>query len=450
MRAVILLLAASLGALPAPGTELTLAEAVERAARQNPAARAARERASSAASQAEIAARAANWPRLGLAGAWTATDSAAAVFGQTLDAGRITAGDFALDRLNEPSPRGHLSTALALELPLDAFAKAAPARRGADAQWRAAQRAAEEVELEVRLRTAEAWHRALVARRAVAATEKALAGAVARESQLDAQAAEGAALRADLLRARARRRALEGDLATRRGEERSGLAALTLAVAAGEPLEPAACDPAMAGAAELGCAPPADPGDLVAWLERTDRRPAVVAAAALRDGAAEATRAAEREARPDLMLLARLQDDRGPLADGRTSGTAGLFLRWGLYDPQRAARREAARTASTAVEADAAAARDGARFEIENAWHRARSARARWLAARGGTEEGQEALRVVRERRTAGLATLTDELETEAAALAAELNELAAAAEASIARAVLERAAGASPTESPQ
>jgi outer membrane protein TolC len=176
----------------------------------------------------------------------------------------------------------------------------------------------------------------------------------------------------------------------------------------------------------------------------------VVAAEARREGAAEGARGAEREARPDLMLLARLQDDRGTLADGRASGTAGLFLRWGLYDPQRAARREAARTASAAAEAEATAARDVARFEIETAWHRARSSRERWLASSGGTEEGREALRVVRERRAAGLATLTDELETEAAALAAELDELAAAADAAIARAALERAAGASPLESPK
>jgi outer membrane protein TolC len=450
VRTAILLLAASLGALPAAAAELTLAEAIERAARENPSLRAARERSAAAASQSRATARLANWPRLELSGAWTGTDSAAAVFGQKLDAGRISARDFELDRLNDPSPRAHLSTALALELPLDAFAKAVPVRRGADAQSRAAQEIAREEELGVRLRVAEAWHHALVAGRAVAATEKTLAGAASREAEIDAQAAEGAALRADLLRARARRRALEADLATRRGAEHSALAELALAVGTQEPVAPAPCDAAMTGAGAVGCAPPDDPGDLAGWLEGGERRPSVAAAVARRESAAEGARGAERESRPDLMLMARLQDDRGPLPEGRASGIAGLFLRWGLYDPQRAARREAARSASAAAEADATLARDVARFEIETAWHRARSSRERWLASSGGTEEGQEALRVVRERRAAGLATLTDELETEAAALAAELDELAAAADASIARAALERTAGASPLESPK
>jgi outer membrane protein TolC len=49
---------------------------------------------------------------------------------------------------------------------------------------------------------------------------------------------------------------------------------------------------------------------------------------------------------------------------------------------------------------------------------------------------------VVHERRRQGLATLTDELETETASLEAELDELRAATEAAIADAALHRAAG--------
>jgi outer membrane protein TolC len=49
---------------------------------------------------------------------------------------------------------------------------------------------------------------------------------------------------------------------------------------------------------------------------------------------------------------------------------------------------------------------------------------------------------VIQERRESGIATLTDELETEAASLGAELSEIRAAAEAAIADAALARAAG--------
>jgi outer membrane protein TolC len=141
-------------------------------------------------------------------------------------------------------------------------------------------------------------------------------------------------------------------------------------------------------------------------------------------------------------LSAQIQGDRGPLSEGQTTGAAGVLLRWSLFDPQRGPQRAAADLTVAAAVADLAAAQAQARFEIESAWYAAAAARERWQAARGGTEEGLEALRVVRERRDAGLATLTDELETEAAAIAAELAELGAAADAAITRAALERAAG--------
>ena len=82
------------------------------------------------------------------------------------------------------------------------------------------------------------------------------------------------------------------------------------------------------------------------------------------------------------------------------------------------------------------------RLEVALAYRRAAAARARHTAASGGAEEGREALRVVQERRKAGLATLTDELETESEALGAALAEITTAAEVAMADAALARAAG--------
>ncbi len=82
------------------------------------------------------------------------------------------------------------------------------------------------------------------------------------------------------------------------------------------------------------------------------------------------------------------------------------------------------------------------RLDVALAYRRAIAARERHAAASGGLEEGREALRVVQERRKAGMATLTDELETETAALGAALSEIAAAADVAMADAALARAAG--------
>ena len=139
----------------------------------------------------------------------------------------------------------------------------------------------------------------------------------------------------------------------------------------------------------------------------------------------------------------QLQDDRNAFSGGERSGAFGVLLRWSVLDATRGKRVTAASAEARAAELAAQAAAGQVRLEVETAWRRAQAARERYAAAAGGAEDGREALRVVQERRQQGLATLTDELETEAASLAAELEELRAAAEIAIADAALLRAAGA-------
>ncbi len=118
------------------------------------------------------------------------------------------------------------------------------------------------------------------------------------------------------------------------------------------------------------------------------------------------------------------------------------MLRWNLFDATRDKRRAAAEADERASAFDALSARDRVRFEVDAAFRRLTAARARLSSAEGGAADGREALRVIQERRAQGLATLTDELETEAAAFAAELEEIGAARAAVLAEAALERAAG--------
>jgi outer membrane protein TolC len=426
------------GGLPAAAaTEpvaLTLAEALALAEQQNPDLAAVRARAA-AAGEGAAAVRREVWPRLGLAAGWSATDVPSAVFAHKLDAGEFTADDFALDRLNDPSAVSHLGTALAVEAPVDAFGKVRTAVESAAARARSAGAQVDEAVLDLRLQVEQAYRRAVLARQAVEVTGRALAGTRARESDVEARVAGGAALQADLLRARARRREREADLAERRGEAEAALAALARALGAPSG---AALDPVEAPSA----APPLA-GDLDLWMERAlAARPALAAAAEAAEAARQTSRGEEKSRLPDLALWGRLQDDRVDLSGGRQSGSVGLSLRWSAFDPARGHRQAAAAAELDAAAAEARAAADQVRLEVAAAWHRARAARERLAAAAGGAEEGREALRVVRLRRLAGSATLTDELETEAAALAAELQELRAATDAALADAALARAAG--------
>ena len=144
-----------------------------------------------------------------------------------------------------------------------------------------------------------------------------------------------------------------------------------------------------------------------------------------------------------LALYGQVQDERASFADGGgQSFTVGAAVRWSLFDPTRGRRVAAAQAERRGADLAERAAADQVRLEVELAWRRAEAARQRFSAAAGGAEEAREALRVVRERRQAGMATLTDELETESVSLAAELAELRASTDAALADAALRRAAG--------
>jgi cobalt-zinc-cadmium efflux system outer membrane protein len=425
------------GASDAPRAEevipLTLAEALDHAERQSPELAAARDRALAQAARADATGRG-RWPRASLSGDWSRSDNPARVFAEKLNRGDFTAADFALERLNHPGSLSHLTTSATLEVPVDVFGKVGARAAGEQAVARGLEGRAREARQDARLRVVEAFERARLLKSAVGVAERAVAAARARAADLSARVEQGAALPADLLRVRARRRQREADLAGAR--EALGIALATLGRAigapAGMPYEPADSSPGLA---------PLE-GTLAEWQERAGAARGALDAGQEQRAAAELALRAERRSRlPDVGAYAQLQDDRGSSANAR-SYAVGASLRWGLFDPGRARRVAAARSDARAAESEARAAADQVRLEVEVAWRRAQSARERHAAAVGGAEEGREALRVVQERRRAGRATLTDELETDAAALASELEELTTAAEIVIADASLRRAAG--------
>jgi outer membrane protein TolC len=357
------------------------------------------------------------------------------VFAQKLNAGEFAQQDFAIERLNDPDALSHLTTALAVELPLDVFGKVGAQAEREAAAGRSASADAREVAAELELSVVEAYWRADVSDRAVGVTERTLAGARAREADFEARVEQGASLNADLLRARARRRQREAELAERKGVARVALATLArlLGAAAETTYRPVDAPPP----------PPPLVGEEGDWTSRAlERRGTLAAASGRLESAREGASAEHRGLLPDLVVYGQLQDDRNSLEAGRGSGTLGATVRWNAFDPSRSRRKAGAQADVRAAEQELRAAADQARLEVESAYRRALAARERYAAAAGGALEGREALRVIRERRQSGLATLTDELETEAASLAAELEEIEAAAAVAIADASLRRAAG--------
>jgi len=424
-----------LGGSVARGQEVpvTLAEALGLAEKANPELQASVARAEAQAARAE-AVNGMKWPRLGLETGWSGSNLPGQVFANKLNAGEFTPEDFDIAQLNDPSALWSLNTALSLEVPLDVFGKIGTATEGQAAFGQAASAASRDQRQEIRFQVVEAYRQAELAGRALEVTERALAVARAREADIEAQVEAGAALRADLLRARARRRQREAELAAHRGGKaiaEAGLARL-LGAPPGRTYVPTERPPAV----------PPLVGDEAEWVARAlDQRPLLEAARQKLAGADAMTKGEGKSILPDLGAFGSLYDNRIG-AGGAQSWAVGVGLRWSIFDSPRSKRKAAALAEQRAAEQEVRAAVDGVRFQVAMAYRNALTAREQHAAAAGGAEEGREAFRVMQERRKAGMATLTDELETETAALAAVLEEIRAAAQVAIADAALERAAG--------
>ena len=426
--------AAGAASARAEDVPVTLSEALVLVEKANPELQAASARVLAQAARTESVRRL-RWPRLGVGVDWSRMDLPAGVFASKLNSGQFTAADFDIARLNDPGALDHLGTYVSLELPLDVFGKVGTRASAMAAQGDAVAAATRDATQEVRMRVIEAYRRSELAGRSVVVTERVLAVAKAREAEIEARVDAGGALKADLLRARARRREREADVAERRGQQQVALAGLARLLGApqGTSYLPTEGPPAVA---------PLE-GDEASWVERALRQRAALEAARRRTEAASALAKSEKNGLlPDVDVYGQVWDDRIDVDKGNQSWAVGIGLKWSPFDPSRGKREAAATAEQRAAELDAQAAADQVRLEVATAFRRAVSARGRYAAASGGAEEGREAFRVLQERRKAGMATLTDELETETAALGAVLHEIGAAAEVAIADAALKRAAG--------
>ena len=437
-RRALVALASLLAALPAAARAeerpVTLAEAMALAEKANPELQAAAARIEAQAARTESVRRLA-WPRTSVQSTWSRMDLPAGVFANKLNSGQFGAADFDPGYLNNPSALNHLGTNALVEVPIDVFGKVGTMAGAMGAYGDAASAGRRDATQEIRMRVVEAYRQAEVAGRAVAVTEKVLAVAKAREAEIDERVKVGGALQADLLRARARRREREADVAERRAQQsmaQAGLARL-LGAADGVAYVPTEAPPAVAPLA----------GEETEWVARALRQRPVLEAVRRKQDAAAAFAKNERNGLlPDIGAFAQVWDNRIAFDKGSQAWAVGLGVKWTPWDAGRSKREAAATAEQRAAEQDARAAADQIRLEVALAWRRATAARERHAAASGGAEEGREALRVVQERRKAGMATLTDELETETAALGAALSEIAAAAEVAMADAALARAAG--------
>jgi outer membrane protein TolC len=436
-RIVLLAIVLFLGVAAARGQEpITLEQAVGTALAKNPVLKAAQEETAAARAQTNQA-RAAQYPRVDFSQGFTRGNNPVYVFGTLLTQRQFTAANFALSELNTPTPLDNFQTRLEGQVLLFDWGRTRQRIGGARRMETAAEFEAEQTRQDLILRVVRAYYGVVVARENLAAAREAYRTAEANEARVKSLAEAGLVVSSDLLSAQVFRAQMKDREI--RAENQWQVARMMLSNEMGLGPEATAepVDKLEGFAAESR---PIEEWEQVALAERPALR-----AAELRYQAAQKNRGLARaEFGPRVGVFANFERDAETLGGpSGTNWTAGARLEINLFagGAERYRLAEAiARERQAGNQLDWF--RSGVRLEVRQAYLETQAAKQRVEAARGSAEQATESLRILQNRYDAGLATMTDLLRGQTAALEARTGYLAALHDWQVAAAQLERTAG--------
>lgn len=430
-----LLIAVAVLAVPAAAQErLELRDAVQRALTGHPSISAAASRIAAAGARREQA-RSGYLPRLQYQENFQTGNNPVYVFGALLNQRQFTAGGFDLNRLNHPGALNNFQSQLIAEQTVWDFGATRRGIRAAELGERLSEQDKRGLELQVLAGAARAYHSVTLATEALKAAEEAKRSAEASLKRAEAVLGAGMATSADVLSMKVHLASVEEQRIRRQYDLEVARAALNEAL--GLPLDtehtlttPLA--PALAS-----------PDAALETRARTDRPE--VHSARLGGQLADAHAALART-----QLLPRIVT-RGILeANRQTFATRGggnwMFmasLQWTLFDGNRARSQAAeAREMAASARAQQRQMENAVALEVRKAQADARAATERITVSDAAVAEAEESLRILRNRYSAGLATVTDLLRAETALLETKTRKLAAIFDQRMAAINVERAAG--------
>ena len=418
-RLVPVLIVLALASATARADELTLREAV-RAALERSDAVAAAQAAARAAAARERQARGYRLPSVDLTELYHRTDSPAEAFALLLNQERFDMLGFFNSDPNDPEPLTTWMTRLELVQPVYTGGRLSGRIRQAALMAAAARLEAEHARQRVALETVTAFIDLAKAREYLGLLETARE-TTARHLELARRyAAEGMVIEAEVLKARVYLAKMDELVEQAREGARLAEAALNfhLGLDQGTRQE----------LAQLPPAPPA-PGDVAGWVDTALSRRRDLEAARRK---LEAGRLEERVARagylPQVAVVGRydLYDDTvfGTHGDSTTlMAVAKVNLFRGGADREAVA---AARHETASFERNLHRFEEGVRLEVRQAYQQLRTARARRATAAAALEAAAEELRVWEERFRQGLEQMIDLLDAETALREAQVRELVA------------------------
>jgi len=415
---------------------LTLEEAVRIALKQHPSIQAAAAQVEAAQARIEQA-RSGYLPKVNYQESFARSNNPVFVFSSLLTQRQFTVENFEIGRLNRPDFLNNFQSLVSVEQTVYDAGRTRSQSRAAELGKNVAAEQQRAAEMHVILGVARAYYGALLAAESLKVAEEALRSAEADLERAEAIRAAGMATDADVLSIRVHLAAVREQRIRRSYELDVARAALNEAL--GLPLD-TRHELATPLAALTPAAEAAEEYEKRAARLRPELRQAE-SYARLAETRAETARAAYW---PEVSLRGVFQADRQRFVDrGGANWFFGATLRWNLFNgwaTQSGVAEASHALRSARAEAERAGA--GIRLQVRRALAELKAADERIGVAAAAVAQAEESLRVTKNRYEAGLATVTDLLRTETAALEAKLRHLAAIHDQRIAAATLELAAG--------
>lgn len=415
---------------------LTLQEAVRIALEKNPSLQAA-DAYAKAVEEGIAEAKAGHAPRVDFSEGFTRGNNPVYVFGSLLTQRQFTAGNFALNFLNTPTPLDNFRTQFTAAMPLfdagQTRRRVRDAKLGAESAGQARQRTRQEVIFDV----VKAYVTELLARENLRVAEAAVQMTQADLARAQARQEQGLAVPSDLLSARVQLAQAQQDLM--QAQNALALAHATLNVAMGLPED--AASPVEGGLGETSF----EAGMLADRQQRAlAMRPDYLEAGLGRQRAQNGIQMARGEFLPKVSLFSSWEEDNQTFAArGGNNWTVGASLNFNLFDGgANRARLAAARARERQAEAQLAQMASAVRLQVREAYLNLGTAQQRMQVSRQSRSEAAESLRIIQNRYESGLATITDLLRAETMHTAAQKNYLDALFDYRLSFAALELATG--------
>jgi outer membrane protein len=420
----------------AKASPITLEQAVQSALQQNPAFRTSQDDADAARARLKQA-ESAWYPQFDFHQDFTLGNNPVYVFGTKLTQRQFTASDFALNKLNTPTPLDNFQTRFDGRWRLFDSGQTLFHRRAAKKLVTTADFQTEQARQDLILEVVRAYYGIRVLQENEKAAEGALQTAEATAQRMETMHQAGTVVDSDLLSAKVfvaqmkdRQIRAQNDLA---------MAEMQLARLMGLPVEHQ-----LELAGSLG-EPATSAKTLPEWTQTALAERPAWRAAQLQEAAVDDERkAAKAEFGPKIALFGTTERDAMTMAGpSGTNWTAGARLDFNLFagGATKARLAEASANASKARH-NVEWFRSGVTLEVRKAFLDADASAQRAAAARDAADQAKESLRIVQNRYEAGLTTITELLRAQTAQLDARTLYLNALQDWQVAQAQLERAAG--------